>query len=433
MINFPQSFTEVLNRLRNDFQSSNSDSNPFLRTGFLKSLLDSHAGRYFDIYRKTKEVLNEAFIATSSEMGLTQHANQFGLTLRAATVSSGAIIATGVLNETIPSGTEFVSSNGDIFTSTAASSVTNQLITITSITQSGGLATVTAISHQMASGFDVTISGANQTDYNGTFTIKSVTADTFTYSVPSGTVSPATGAITAQSLRAIVFIEANIGGINGNLSANETLDFVVTNPNLNSETAVIFSGLTGGADEETIPNFKTRVLNFAREPVAPFNVPNIENKIKEAVPTATRVFVNEITPSAGQTTIYFVLDGQPSIIPSAATLLIAKAALEDIKPAVVDSADVFVLAPTLAPTNFTFISINPSTQTMRDAIAANLDYLFRNTEEGVNVTKAEYDNVLLNTIDTVTGATLDGYVLSSPTTDITILSGELGTLGNVTF
>ncbi|MCW8932174.1 MAG: baseplate J/gp47 family protein, partial [Gammaproteobacteria bacterium] len=299
--------------------------------------------------------------------------------------------------------------------------------------QSGGLATVTATSHQMATGFDVTISGANETDYNGTFTIEAVSADTFTYSVPSGTASPATGTIIAQSLRAIVFIEANIGGINGNLSANETLDFVVTNPNLNSETAVIYSGLTGGADEETIPDFKSRVLDFAREPIAPFNVPNIKNKIKESVPTATRVFVNEITPAAGQTTIYFVLDGQPSIIPSSGTLTTAKTALEDIRPAVVDVADVFVLAPTLVPTDFTFISISPSTQTMRDAISANLEYLFRNTEEGVNITEAEYENVLLNTIDTVTGATLDSYVLSAPVGDITILSGELGTLGNVTF
>jgi len=347
MIIFPTSISEVIERLRNDFQASNSDSNPFLRTGFLKSLLDTHGGRYFDIYRKAKEVLNEAFIATCSEVGLTQHANQSGITPMSATVAQGSIIATGILGETIVSGTEFVSSSGDIFESTSTSAISTQSIAITSIAQSGGLATVTATAHQMATGFSVTISGATQTDYNGTFIIDVLSADTFTYLVPSATVSPATGIILGSSVRAIIFIWAQIGGANGNLSANEKLDFVVTSPNINSEVGVIYPGLTGGADAETELNLKNRVLDFVREPLAPFNVSSIISKVKEAVPTATRVFVNEITPSAGQVTIYFVQDGQPTITPSGATLTTAKNSLEDIRPASVDSSNVFIIAPSL--------------------------------------------------------------------------------------
>ena len=432
MIQFP-TFSEVLERIRNDFQASNSDSNPFLRTGFLKSLLDTHAGRYTDLYRKLKELSNESFISTSAEYGLAQHANQFGLTPFTVQSAQGAIIATGVLAEIIPSGTEFVSSSGDIFTSTATSVISTQPITITSITQSGGIATATATNHQLASGFNVTISGADQADYNGTFTIEATSADTFTFAVPSTTVSPATGSFLCSIIRAIIFIEASTGGINGNLSANEKLDFVTTSPNINSEVKVIYNGMTGGADAESEASFKTRILNYARQPVTPFNVPSIINKIKEAIPSATRVFVNEITPAAGQTTIYFVLDNQANILPSAATLTTAKNALEDIRPAVVDSADIFVLAPTLVATNFSFSVISPSTQTMREAIEANLEYFFLSTEEGVSITQAEYENVLLNTVDTTTGAPLDSYTLTVPSGTITITSGQLGTLGNVTF
>lgn len=76
------------------------------------------------------------------------------------------------------------------FTGTATSSVT-------SITQTGGVATVTQAAH----GYDdfdlIKIAGATPAAYNGSFRIKVLTADTYTYKVPSGTASPATGTLTA--------------------------------------------------------------------------------------------------------------------------------------------------------------------------------------------------------------------------------------------
>jgi len=70
--------------------------------------------------------------------------------------------------------------------------------TLTSITESGGTATATSTAHGFASGSRVLISGASPSVYNGTKVILSVpTADTFTFSVPSGTGS-ASGTITAR-------------------------------------------------------------------------------------------------------------------------------------------------------------------------------------------------------------------------------------------
>ena len=430
---FPKSFSEVLERLRNDFQNSNQTSNPFLRVGFLKSLLDSHAGRYFDIYRKAEEVLKQAFIATASGVGLLQHGIENDLSLSEATKSNGLGIATGVLNESIDSGSELAASTGDIFTTSADATITNESIAITSISQVGGVATVIAVGHQMASGFDVTISGANEVDYNGTFTVIAIDEDTFSYVVPSTTASPATGTILCSSLRVILFLDAQEGGLNGNLSANEKIDFVITSPNVNSEAAIIFNGLTGGSDEQTEDEFQIEILDFVREPVAPFNAPNIKVVIKKEIPTASRIFVNEITPGIGQVTTYFVEDSQTNILPSATTIQKAKYAIGTIKTADVDSADVFVFAPTLIPTNFIFTAINPSNQSMKDAIQANLEFFFDNTTEGVDILEDEYINVLLNTVDTTTGAILESYTLSAPSSDILIASGELGTLGNVTF
>ena len=70
-------------------------------------------------------------------------------------------------------------------------------LTLSSLTQSGGTATATKVAHGYLDGDPVTIAGANQAGYNGTFNITLVDANTFTYAVDSATVSPATGTITS--------------------------------------------------------------------------------------------------------------------------------------------------------------------------------------------------------------------------------------------
>lgn len=69
---------------------------------------------------------------------------------------------------------------------------------VTSITRSGTTATATTDEyHDIVTGQYVTISGANETDYNGAFEATSTGADTFEYEVSGSPSSPATGTITA--------------------------------------------------------------------------------------------------------------------------------------------------------------------------------------------------------------------------------------------
>lgn len=71
-------------------------------------------------------------------------------------------------------------------------------ISISSITQSAGIATVTTASaHGYSQGKYVTISGSDQSDYNSTFRVRTVpTTTTFTVEVDSGATSPATGTMS---------------------------------------------------------------------------------------------------------------------------------------------------------------------------------------------------------------------------------------------
>ncbi len=68
---------------------------------------------------------------------------------------------------------------------------------VTSITRFGGIATViTPVPHNLIEGQLVTIAGAAETDYNGTFGVSILSAVSFTYAVFGAPSTPATGAIT---------------------------------------------------------------------------------------------------------------------------------------------------------------------------------------------------------------------------------------------
>lgn len=70
------------------------------------------------------------------------------------------------------------------------------------ITQSAGIATVTATSHGYSVGDTIVVTGANQSGYNIVGTILTIpTANTFTYAVNSGTVSPATTSTHLQCMK----------------------------------------------------------------------------------------------------------------------------------------------------------------------------------------------------------------------------------------
>jgi hypothetical protein len=70
-------------------------------------------------------------------------------------------------------------------------------VTLTSVTQSNGIATATKTSHGFSDGDVTTISGASPAGYNGTFNITVPDANTFTYEVSSALSTPATGSIEA--------------------------------------------------------------------------------------------------------------------------------------------------------------------------------------------------------------------------------------------
>jgi hypothetical protein len=71
---------------------------------------------------------------------------------------------------------------------------------LTSITRSGSTATATSTNnHPYITGDTITVSGANQAEYNGVFTVTVTGVATFTYTVTGTPATPATGTLTSSS------------------------------------------------------------------------------------------------------------------------------------------------------------------------------------------------------------------------------------------
>jgi uncharacterized phage protein gp47/JayE len=151
------------------------------------------------------------------------------------------------------------------------------------------------------------------------------------------------------------------------------------------------------------------------------------------VSPATGTITTTTTIPLGQVRTFFMRDDDANSIPSASEVATVKAKVDEILPANTSTDDNIVLAPTAVPTDFTFTELSPNTSTMRTAVTANLEQFFdEQVSVGVDIDEALYNAAIANTVDTETGDTIVSFTTTT-SGDIYIDSGEIGTLGNVTY
>ncbi len=436
-LNLPQNADEVVQRSKTDVQRALAESNPFLENSWLGALVTAAANRIFDFYIQLQEAISLNFPDTTTGDFLDRWASIYGVPRTAATQSNGNIVATGTAAIVIPISTGYQSSDGLSYTTTAAATITAQSLSVTSIIRSGSTATVTTdVDHEIASNVAVTISGADQSEYNGVKEITVTAANEFQFIVSGTPVTPATGTILAGFTAASVPVQS-VDFETTEQTVNQSLDAVLTlgSPiaGVDNDASVDFGALGGGVAQESDTDLRNRLLSRIQNPVAHFSVSDIENQAK-LIPGVTRVFVQPITPAIGQVTMFFMRDNDEDPIPDASEVATVKDKILEIDPANTATTDVIVSAPTAVPTAFTFTSISPDTATMQAAITASLEQFFsEETEVGINVDEDKYRSAIISTIDTETGDALDTFTLSTPSGDIVIGVGQIATLGTVIF
>lgn len=433
-LNLPSNRKEVKNRMEADIKRELSGF-AFLKNTVINALVFAWSGAIFDVYRAITNFINNLFLQTASNEFLDNFGYAWKLTRNPATQSTGNISIGGLSGSSIPLGTEFQNADGDTYETQEIKSIATSVISVSTITRIGSVATVTTASnHALANNFSVTISGANETEYNGTFTVKEVTASNkFVYDIVGTPSSPATGTIVASYLLASIELKSVDFGQTTNLSNGEVLNITTPIANVNDTATVQFDGIAGGTDTETDDSFRSRIQNIQGNYFGNFSATSIDAKAKE-VSGVTRGWVFEITPSVGQVTYYFIRGNDDDIIPTGIEVTEVKNKILEIKPANTDDSDVIVSAPTPQIQDFIFSAISPNTDSMKTSIEANLaDFFLNQTNVSENVKEVDYNSAIINTVDSETGLKLDSFTLSSPSGDISISTGELAILGTVTF
>lgn len=433
-LNTPEDSQEVTARSKVDVQNAAPQSNPFLRNSWLAALITGFSNRIFDFYLNLDAAVRETFFDTSTGEFLARQASWFDIFRLDATVGRNQIVIPGVPGTPIPADTEYKTTDGVAFTVDSDVQIINSVQNITSLTQVGGLAAaVTGSDHGLSSNIEVDIDLADQTEYNGTFTITVTSPTSFTYVISGSPVSPATGSPTIEVDRALASMTSVLAGSDAKLDPDTPMTITQSIAGADDTARVSADGTSGGTAQESQDAFRERFLFRVRNPIAHFNVAEISN-IVLAVAGNTRVFVQEVTPLVGQVTVFFTRDNEPNPLPSAADRQATKDEVLKVKPA--NTSDNDVIFPLLAgtDTDFGFTSIAPDTPTMRTAVRNQLASFFAtSTDVETDVKDEAYITAIFTTIDTQTGERLTEFTLSTPTGDIIVGAETIATLGAVTF
>ncbi len=230
---------------------------------------------------------------------------------------------------------------------------------------------------------------------------------------------------------ATVSVQAVAAGAAGNIAydASETLDLETPIAGVDTSASLDSPGISGGNDEEGTEALRARVLLRLREPPQGGASQDYEAWAL-AVAGVTRAWVYENENGLGTVVVRFVRDDDtPSIFPDAGEVTTVQTALDAERPI---TADVTAAAPVESAVAFT-IAVTPDTTAVRDAIEAELeDLMLREAEPGDGAGRGE---IKLSQIRTAIGiaAGLTDYTLTVPAADVTPATGDLLTVGTITW
>jgi len=432
-LNIPTDVSQLENRSLTDLaRELPLTANPFLPESWVGAQAIANARRVFEFYKQLRILELEAIPITATEL-LPLWASFWGIVTLPATASTGVIVATGIAGSVIPAATLLQSSSGNSYGVEDDVTISAKTVNISSLTSVGLVATaVLASAQSLFTGLSVTISGAVPAQYNGTFPITVIDEDTFTFDIPSA-APPATGSPAATWTSGVMSVASLGFGQSQNLAANEKVNLATPIVGVNSAAYVDFSTVGGGTDQESLEDLRRRLLVRVQNPVAMFNPAAISSKARE-VPGVTDVFVEEITPAAGQVTIYFTRGNDASPIPDPSEVVTVKNKILEIKPANTADADVIVLAPTPVPASFVFTSLSPNTSTMQTAITNSIKALL--LDEGVvsePITEDQYRAAIVQTVDPANGDRVINFAISAPVGDLGGAPGEYVVFNSAVF
>jgi len=409
---------------------------PSIKNNAFSAIISANSGAISENYEYLEYAQREMFITTAVDT-LEEKLTTFGYARKQSSKAYGYGIFTGNVGVNVPLNALVESADGYQYITLETNDVNTQTINILSITRSGFVATiVTASEHNLASGMSASIFGANQTDYNVTNSIVNVLdATSFTITLTTTPVSPATGTMTMQSTYAKIKIQAVDSGSASNLVNTSMLSTLQTIAGLQSSVFVEYNGIQSGTDLEDLEVYRARGIAGIQSKLPRVSPGGLKNFILNNVSGITRAWVLSCTPILGSTTILFVRDGDTNPIPTSlqANDLKTFLLLEEngCFVANVNSSQVFVSPPTPVYVDITFTSLNYNDTVMRDAITQNINLFFsENTDLGADISLGALLNMISATVDSKNRTPIFSISQSS---DIIIDTMEIAIKRNIIF
>lgn len=217
-------------------------------------------------------------------------------------------------------------------------------------------------------------------------------------------------------------VEAVLPGAAGNRTAGQAVQLV--SPVLGVQSAAVAGELSGGSDLESDDDLRERVLTAIRRPAQGGSAADYIAWALE-VPGVTRAwcFPGELGPRS--VVVRFVRDNDASIIPDAGEVTAVQDYVDLVRPV----TDQFTaVAPSLLPVNMTISGLAPNTSAVQAAVQSELQDLFaREAEPG--------GGILLSHIRAAisSAAGENDYTLVTPVANLTTSTGQMATLGVITW
>lgn len=444
-----ETFEQLNEQARAELRRRIPSIDPTVFGSFSNAMLSSASTLAYSNNLTIRDLTVQLFPQTSQGEFLDRWGNYEDLEQTPPSAAQGLACVAGTVGTSIPFNTIYTGPNGLDYRVETTAVIQTVSQSISTLTRSGTVVTATmSADHTLASGLSVTVSGAVETEYNGTFSITVISRNQFTYEISTTPTSPATGTISYSSNFASVNLICQETGQQTNLGGGSILNVESTITGADDTAISQIDGISGGADLESEEAYRRRIL-LSRSIIEGVYTPEQVELAALGIAGNTRAFVVTPTlsvadanpspgdqPSPGQTFVYILRDNDANIIPTQTVLNNTKQAIIEngALPANSSEADLFVFAPNTVSVDFTFSALTPDTPTMRTAVQNQLIAFFEDKVDfEQDVLQAAYLGEIQNTQDLTTGKFIQSFALSYPTGNVTINAGEIAILGDITF
>lgn len=297
------SFEELVAQANAEVRRVNPDIDPTVFGSFTVPYNTSAAALAYSVQQTTVDLSVQLFPQTAEGEFLERWAGYEDIERLPASSATGFMSIEGTLGTTIPALTTFQGANGLDYETQAVATVVDVSQIIQSLTRSGTTATVTlATDHQLATGIEVTVSGADQAEYNITAPVTVIARNQFTYEVTGSPATPATGTINYDGTFASVELQAVDTGQNTNTESGAVFNNSDAVANLNDTGFAQFDGMSGGAATESDDALRARVI-LSRSIIEGVFTPDQVKLAALSIAGNTRVFVVRPSLSVCQTSV----------------------------------------------------------------------------------------------------------------------------------